>query len=124
MCHDFWNCNSCIALIGLIGYTGDEIQRRSKEIAIRKVTGASSEKILLLFLRNIVIVAFPSLVGGGCMAMIIGRRWLSQFSDQVSLSPFSMLLCVMVLLLMIIGVAAFNTIGVAGSNPINHLRNE
>lgn len=113
-----------IALIGLIGYTGDEIQRRSKEIAIRKVTGASSEKILLLFLRNIVIVAFPSLVGGGCMAIIIGRRWLSQFSDQVSLSPFSMLLCVMVLLLMIIGVAAFNTIGVAGSNPINHLRNE
>ena len=113
-----------IALIGLIGYTGDEIQRRSKEIAIRKVTGASSEKILLLFLRNIVIVAFTSLVGGGCMAIIIGRRWLSQFSDQVSLSPFSMLLCVMVLLLMIIGVAAFNTIGVAGSNPINHLRNE
>jgi putative ABC transport system permease protein len=40
-----------IALIGLIGYTNDEINRRSAEIAIRKINGASANEILRLFIR-------------------------------------------------------------------------
>lgn len=31
-----------IALMGLVGYLGDEMRRRSKEIALRKVNGAST----------------------------------------------------------------------------------
>lgn len=113
-----------IALIGLIGYTGDEVQRRSKEIAIRKVTGTPARKIVELFCRNILTVAVPSLILGAAVAMIVGRKWLTQFVEQVSLSPFSMILCVIVLLLLITGVVTYSTIGVATSNPINHLRNE
>ena len=113
-----------IALIGLVGYTGDEVQRRSKEIAIRKVTGTSARQIVTLFIRNILTVAVPSLVLGGAVAMIAGRKWLSQFAEQVSLSPISMILCLIILLLVITGVVAYNTMGVATSNPVDHLRNE
>lgn len=113
-----------IALVGLIGYTGDEVQRRSKEIAIRKVTGSSAREIVSLFVRNIFTVAVPSLIAGGVVAMIAGRKWLSQFAEQVSLSPISMILCVIALLLLITGVVAYNTMGVATTNPVDHLRNE
>lgn len=113
-----------IALIGLVGYTGDEVQRRSKEIAIRKVSGTSARQIISLFLRNVLAVAIPSMIAGGAVAMIVGRKWLSQFSEQVSLSPLSMILCLIVLLLIISAVIIYNTLGVASSNPVNYLRNE
>nr|MDE5809396.1 ABC transporter permease [Muribaculaceae bacterium] len=93
-----------IALIGLVGYTGDEVQRRSKEIAIRKVTGTPARQIVSLFIRNTFAVAVPSMIAGGAVAMIVGRKWLSQFSEQVSLSPLSMILCLIVLLLIILAV--------------------
>ncbi|MDE6642998.1 MAG: ABC transporter permease [Muribaculaceae bacterium] len=113
-----------IALIGLIGYTGDEVQRRSKEIAIRKVSGTSARQIISLFLRNTLVIAIPSMIVGGAVAMIAGRKWLSQFAEQVPISPLSMILCLVVLLLIISSVTVYNTLGVASSNPVNHLRNE
>lgn len=40
-----------IMLMGLIGYTTDEVRRRSKEIAIRKVNGAEASGILEMLSR-------------------------------------------------------------------------
>ena len=113
-----------IALIGLIGYVGDEVNRRAKEIAIRKVNGTDAWKIVRLFCVDVLKVALPSLIIGGALAMLIGQRWLSQFTDQVSLSPLSMIVCLVILLLLIMCVVVVNTLRVARSNPIDHLRSE
>ncbi len=113
-----------IALIGLIGYVADEVNRRAKEIAIRKVNGTSAKKIVRLFCIDVLKVALPSLIAGGALAMVIGQRWLSQFNDRVSLSPISMVVCIIVLLLLIMGVVVVNTLRVARTNPIEHLRSE
>lgn len=53
-----------IAIIGLVGYTTDEVQRRAKEIAIRKVTGTPASGIVRLFCIDILKVALPSLLAG------------------------------------------------------------
>ncbi len=113
-----------IALIGLIGYVADEVNRRAKEIAIRKVNGTSAKKIVRLFCIDVMKVALPSLLLGGAASMIIGQRWLSQFTDRVSLSPISMIVCLLILLLLIMAVVIINTLRVARSNPIDHLRSE
>ena len=113
-----------IALIGLVGYTADEVQRRAKEIAIRKVTGTPASKIVRMLCVDILKVALPSLVAGGAVAVSVGRRWLSQYTEQVPLSPMSMVLCIVVLLMLIISVVALNSLNVARSNPIDHLRSE
>lgn len=113
-----------IALIGLIGYVADEVNRRAKEIAIRKVNGTSAGKIVRLFCFDVLKVALPSLVVGGVVAMVVGQRWLSQFTDRVSLSPMSMIGCLVALLILIMGVVVVNTLRVARSNPIDHLRSE
>ena len=113
-----------IAMIGLVGYTADEVQRRAKEIAIRKVTGTPASKIVRMLCVDILKVALPSLVAGGAVAVSVGRRWLSQYTEQVPLSPMSMVLCIVVLLMLIISVVALNSLNVARSNPIDHLRSE
>ena len=113
-----------IAMIGLVGYTADEVQRRAREIAIRKVTGTPAAKIVRMLCVDILKVAVPSLVAGGAVAAVAGRGWLSQYTEQVSLSPLSMVLCVLALLLLIVSVVALNSLNVARSNPIDHLRSE
>ena len=113
-----------ITIIGLIGYTADEVQRRAKEIAIRKVNGTTVGKILRIFCVDILKVAVPSLLAGGIAAVLIGRDWLSQFTDQVSLSPWSMALCLLAILVVIIAVVCLNALKVARSNPVDYLRTE
>ncbi len=113
-----------IALIGLIGYVADEVNRRAKEIAIRKVNGTPAAAIVHLFCIDILRVALPSLIAGGAVAMVIGRKWLEQFMQRVGLSPLSMILCLLVLTAIITGVVIINSLRVARSNPVNHLRSE
>lgn len=113
-----------ITIIGLIGYTADEVQRRAKEIAIRKVNGTTVGKILRIFCVDILKVAVPSLLAGGIAAVLIGRDWLSQFTDQVSLSPWSMALCLLGILIIILAVVCLNALKVARSNPVDYLRTE
>ena len=47
--------------MGLIGYINDEMQRRSKEIAIRKVNGAEASSILVLLSKDIFWISLPAL---------------------------------------------------------------
>lgn len=113
-----------ITIIGLIGYAADEVQRRAKEIAIRKVNGTTVGKILRIFCFDILKVAVPSLLAGGVVAILIGRDWLSQFTEQVPLSPGSMLLCLLVILIVIVSVVCLNALKVSRSNPVDYLRIE
>lgn len=53
-----------ITLLGLFGYITDEVHRRSKEIAIRKVNGATSMDILRILSVNISFIAIPSILIG------------------------------------------------------------
>lgn len=113
-----------ITMIGLIGYTTDEVQRRAREIAIRKVSGTSAREILRLFCIDILKVALPSVILGGIVAVIIARRWLSQFTEQVSLSPLMLGACIIGILALLLAVVAINCLSVARSNPVDHLRSE
>ena len=48
-----------ITLIGLIGYINDETNRRGKEIAVRKINGATEVNILSLMTRDVAWMALP-----------------------------------------------------------------
>ena len=59
-----------ISLIGLIGYLGNEMARRRKEVAIRKVNGATAMQILNLLSLNLLWVIVPAVAVG-----VIGAIW-------------------------------------------------
>ena len=64
--------------MGLIGYVNDETQRRSKEIAIRKVNGAEAPSILSLLAMDILKVAIGAVIlGTGFTGMFPVSGWNS-----------------------------------------------
>ena len=113
-----------IALFGLVGYTSDEVNRRRKEIAIRKVNGAKVKDILRIFLKNIMKIALPCIIVGDIGAWLIARQWLMSFSEKITLTPL-LFICVTILLLAIIALSVIiNCYKVANSNPVKYLKDE
>lgn len=113
-----------IAFIGLVGYTADEVSRRSKEIAIRKVNGTNVKGIVMLFIKDMLIISVPSLIVGGIAAAIVGNRWLSLFSEQVTLAPWLSVLCIMAITTILVIVVILNCRRIAMSNPVDYLKSE
>lgn len=113
-----------IALFGLVGYTSDEVQRRSKEIAIRKVNGARVGDVLRLFISDIIRIAVPSVVVGDIGAWLIAAQWLQSFTVRVHLTVWPFLAVTAIILLIITASVAINCWRVANSNPVRYLRDE
>ena len=113
-----------IALFGLVGYTSDEVNRRRKEIAIRKVNGAKVKDILCIFLKDIMKIALPCIIVGDLGAWLIARQWLMSFSEKITMTPL-LFIGVTIVLLVIIGLSVvINCYKVANSNPVKYLKDE
>lgn len=113
-----------IALFGLVGYTSDEVNRRRKEIAIRKVNGAKVQNILRIFLKDIMKIALPCIIVGDLGAWLIARQWLMSFSEKITMTPL-LFIGVTIILLVIIGLSVIiNCYKVANSNPVKYLKDE
>jgi len=113
-----------ITLIGLIGYVRDEVQRRSRELAIRKVMGASVSELQGLFLRSIALIAIPSIIVGIALGWYFSTLLMEQFADKVALAWYVFVACALFVLLIIAAIVLFQTYRVATSNPVNYLKTE
>ena len=113
-----------IALMGLFGFVNDEIQRRSKEIAIRKVNGAEVPDMLRLVSGNIFWTALSAVLVGIVFAYIVSNKWLEQFSDRVSVNGGHFLVVIIIILLLIMGSVIGRSWNVANENPVNSIKNE
>lgn len=113
-----------IAILGLVGYTVDEVKRRSKEIAVRRVNGAQFSEIRTMFLGDIMKIAVPSVVIGCILAGIAANRWMQQFSLQVGL-PWWVFVGVALLVLIVIGaISDLQVNGISRRNPAESIRTE
>jgi putative ABC transport system permease protein len=113
-----------ITLIGLIGYVRDEVQRRSRELAIRKVMGATMGEVQKLFLHSIVIISLPSIVVGVALGWYLSSLLLEQFSEKITLLWYVFVADAIIILLIIVIVVFLQTRRVATSNPVDYLKNE
>lgn len=113
-----------IALMGLVGYLGDEMRRRSKEIALRKVNGASTADVLLLLSRDVLWVAVPSVVVGAALSRWGADLLVSNFVERVALRWWLFALCGLVVLLVVCAVQLVRTWRIANANPIDMIKTE
>ena len=91
-----------IALIGLLGYTSDETNRRGREIAIRKVNGATAWSILKMISKDISYIAIPAIVIGMTVAYYSGTGWLEKFTEKAPIGFFIFLAGAMMVYVLII----------------------
>ena len=113
-----------ISLIGLIGYVSDEANRRSKEIAIRKVHGAVSGEIVGMFVGEVLKLSLVAAVVGAVGAFFVARKWIEQFAFRINLSPWYFIgaaVIVLAIVAIVIGVSSWR---IARMNPVKSLKDE
>ena len=113
-----------IALLGLIGFIKDESLRRSKEMAVRKINGATTRNILSIFAKDIMKLSAVMAVIACAAAFFVAHKWLEQFAEKVSLNPLYFIGGAVLVLLIVLGVVVLNCLKIARANPVDSLKNE
>ena len=122
-----WVTTACIILIvlmGLIGYVSDETQRRSKEIAVRKVNGAEASDILRLLSVDILKIAVVAVAIGMAVAWYVSGQWMQQFADSYLLSPMWYFFLALLLLALVVAVVVCKAWYIANENPVLSIKSE
>jgi len=112
---------SCLGLFGLAAYTAE---RRTKEIGVRKVLGASVSGIAALLSKDFIklvavscIIAFPA-------AWWIMHSWLLNYQYRIEISWWIFLIAGLVAILITLFTVSFQAIKAAIANPVDSLRSE
>lgn len=113
-----------IALLGLIGFIKDESLRRSKEMAVRKINGATTQDILSIFAKDIMKLSAVMAVIACAAAFFVAHKWLEQFAEKVSLNPLYFIGGAALTLLIVLSVVVLNCLKIARANPVDSLKNE
>ncbi len=113
-----------IALLGLIGFIKDESLRRSKEMAVRKINGATTRDILGVFSMDIMKLSIAAALIACIGAFFVASRWLEQFAEKVSLNPLYFIGGALLVLAIVLGVVVLNCLRIARANPVESLKNE
>ena len=113
-----------IALLGLIGFIRDESLRRSKEMAVRKINGATTRDILASFATDILKLSAVMAAVACAGAFFVAHKWLEHFAQKVSLNPLYFLGGALLVLAIVLAVVVLNCLRIAQSNPVESLKNE
>ena len=112
-----------ILVIGLLGYTTSEAGRHQKELAIRKISGATTPDILKVFILELEYIAIPSVLAGLIGVWFTVNKWMRNFAVKASMHWGLFVLCSLAVLLSVALVAAANY-RFANRNPVEALRYE
>ncbi len=112
---------SCLGLYGLISLVAVQ---RAKEIAIRKVLGASTSRLaLLLSSGQLWLIACAAAIALP-LAALGAREWLSSYAYHTSINVWMFVLPVATLLLLALAVTGYQILRATTANPVNSLRSE
>ena len=112
-----------IAIIGLIGFVNDESNRRSKEMAIRKINGATAADVLKIFAWDVLKLSFVLSVAACIFTYFVAHKWLEQFAERIGLSPLYFLVGAMSILFIVTVVVVLTSNRIARMNPVKSLKN-
>ncbi len=114
-----------ISLIGLVGYIGNEMARRRKEIAIRKVCGATTSQVLRLLSLNLSWIVLPAIAAGIAGAVWGGRHYLLMLETMCKpMSGWLFALGATVVFAIVYVILVIRTWRTANANPIDMIKVE
>ena len=113
-----------IAFLGLMGLASLAATRRSKEIGIRKVLGASVRQIVLLLSQRFVGMVMLALILAAPVVLLVMRRWLATFAYRVDISWSVFLITGAIALIITIFTVSIHAMKAALANPTTSLRYE
>jgi len=112
---------SCLGTLGLVSYA---VRRRTREIGVRKVLGASAIGIVRLISREFIIAVAVACTIAFPLAYMAATRWLQDFAFSVPISWQMLVFPGVLTLLVALATAGFLSGRAARANPVESLRNE
>lgn len=111
----------CLGLFGLITFV---VNRKGKEVAIRKVLGASINNIIMLFSKEYVQLIILSFLIATPVAYYVVNTWLSNFANHIDLQWWLFALPGTIVLVIALLVISAKSLRAARSNPVDSLKYE
>ncbi|MEI9908423.1 MAG: FtsX-like permease family protein [Bacteroidota bacterium] len=111
----------CIGLAGLASFT---IQKRIREIGIRKVLGASVQQLLLLISKEFLKLVLIAFVIAVPLTWWLMNNWLEKYAYRINISVWLFGAVGIIILLLTLVVVSLNTMRAAVANPVKSLRTE
>ena len=112
------------AMFGIYSLVTLTCEQRRKEIAIRKVNGATVWSILYLFFREYLIMLCIAALFAFPITNVIIKQWILNYVRQVSISPLPFILILIGLALTVIAGISWRVWKAANENPAEVIKNE
>ena len=118
-------CAILIASMGTLGLVSLSVARREKEIALRKILGASPSKIAEGIVFNLTAPGFLSVIVALPLAYFLMEYWwLSNFPYRIEMGVGTVLSAILMGVLLPIAGGFLHSFRVASRSPINALRED
>jgi ABC-type antimicrobial peptide transport system permease subunit len=115
---------SIIVFLGVLGLVSLSIQKRTKEIGIRKVVGASERNIIFLFIKDFLPVILVAGIVACPLAYLSMQKWLSDYEYRTAITAQPFLMATLALGLITALLIAVQTFKASLANPVKSLRTE
>ena len=112
---------SCLGLFGLAAYTAE---RRTKEIGIRKVLGATSQNLATLLSKDFLFLVAISCFIAFPLAWWAMKNWLQTYTYRVEIHWTVFVLSGLLALMIAVLTVSFQALKAAVANPVKSLRTE
>ncbi len=113
-----------ISCIGLFGLSVLSAEKRTKEIGIRKVLGASVSGVATILSKDFLKLVVIALVLSMPLAWIAASKWLENYPYRISLSWWMFATAALLVILIALLTVSFQAIKAAVANPVKSLRAE
>ena len=112
---------SCLGLFGLAAYVAEQ---RTKEIAVRKVLGASITQVWVLLSGDFILLVTISCVIASPIALYFLSGWLQKYDYRITIGPGVFVLSAIMTVIITLITISFQAIKTALANPVKSLRSE
>lgn len=113
-----------ISIVGVFGLVLFETQYRRKEIGIRKINGATTGQILLMFNKTYIRIVSVCFIISIPIAWMGTQQWLENFAYKTPLHLWVFIVAFLIILLVTIGTVTFRNWQAANENPVNSVKSE
>lgn len=113
-----------IACLGLFGMASFMAQRRTKEIGIRKVFGATVTSVTCIQIREYIILVGIGSIIAWPVAYYLVSRWLENFAYRTEVSPWIFFVSTVGALSLTVVTVIWQSVRAALANPVDALRYE